>query len=400
MSDSSPSIIAFAPGTWRWPDVYGSTRYHLWTLAEMGWRVLYVEPPVKVNLFSKTWSAPDRDFHVLSPGRVVPFAVRKVPNQKSGEAWRQRTSKALAARALESAKKLGLSFDVCWFGAPWHSAIHAALPEGFAGVCHVYDELALSPALEQPHRSLLWDWESELVTACHLSLCSSMPQFERRTKTARRCVLLENGVRDEWLDAEHPPRLSAADAAVLERVRAMPRPIMLYTGVVDHRLDMRCFDAALTQNPEGSLVFGGHLDDSRNAAFFEEHDGDERVHSTGRVSPDVLLALCREADVLLIGHRRTPFTDAMLPEKLNEYLATGKPVVSIDLPEVARVAGESELPNAIRLASSPAEFGAEVREACIMDEPELAAERMRLASQRTWRTAAALADAELRALLG
>lgn len=395
-----PSILAFAPGAWGRPEFAGSPRYHLWTLAGMGWRVLYVEPPTAMRLLSSAWKADDREFHVLSPGRVMPFAVRKIPSESTGNAWRRRTASQLADRALAQCRKLGIAPDICWLGAPWHSAIPAALPEGTPAAYHVYDELPLSPIYDEAQRTALWNWETELLRECAVTLCSSRPQLERRAKAARRAALLENAVRDEWLDEAAPPPPDAQGFEWIERVRAMPRPVFVYGGVVDARLDMRCFDAVRTQNPGCTLVFAGHQDDARDTVFFERHEGQPDVVATGRLAPSVLFAICREADVLLIAHRRSPFTDAMLPEKLNEYLATGRPIVSIGLPEVARVAAESENPAAVRLAQSPAEFGAQAREAAMEDDPMLPHERRRMAAQRTWSRMGAVAESELLRALG
>jgi len=365
----------------------------------MGWNVLYVDPPLKFSLLGKTWTAPDRPFHVLSPGRVMPFGVRRVPGEKSGEAWRSRTGAQLAARARDFARELKLTPDAYWFGAPWHSAVQRELPEGPVSVFHVYDELTLSPAFDETQRRLLWQWECELLQACDLTCASSQPQYDRRTKAARRLLLLENVIPDGWLDDDALPQPDNEALAWLEHIRSLPRPLHMYAGVVDHRLDMRCFSAVLQQNPEGSLVFAGHLDDSRDKAFFDEHEGDERVVTTGRLSLEALFLMAREADVLLIGHRRSPFTDAMLPEKLSEYLATGKPVVSIDIPEVCRIAGEADTPDVIRTASTPSEFGAESREAALVDQPELGEVRRNLAAKRTWSAMGKRLDAALRELL-
>lgn len=399
MTAAKPSILAFAPGAWGRPEFAGSPRYHLWTLAGRGWRVLYVEPPKAVRLISSTWKADDREFHVLSPGRVVPFAVRKIPNESAGNSWRRRTATQLADRALSHARKVGIAPDVAWYGAPWHSAIHAAMPEGIPSVYHVYDELPLSPIYDDGQRNALWTWETELMRECATTLCSSKPQLDRRSKAARRAVLLENAVRDEWLDEYVPPPADAMGHEWIERVRAMPRPVFVYGGVVDARLDMRCFDAVRTQNPGCTLVFAGHLDNERDTRFFEDHEGETDIVSTGQLAPSVLYAVCREADALLIAHRRSPFTDAMLPEKLNEYLATGKPVVSVDLPEVVRIARESEDPRAIRTARSPAEFGAAAREAVAGEDESVSHERRRLAAQRTWSRMADVLEAELARLL-
>lgn len=63
------------------------------------------------------------------------------------------------------------------------------------------------------------------------------------------------------------------------------------------------------------------------------------VHFTGEVNYDELPYYLHGMDVCLLPFRVTPLTLATNPVKLYEYLAGGKPVVAIDLPEMAQFDG-------------------------------------------------------------
>jgi len=379
------TILAYAPGPWGWPDFGGSPRYHLWTLAGMGWPVLYVEPPLKWRWKRGLWSAPDRPFHVLSPARVPPFSARHAPVNALGEKWRVYTSARLAGEARAALATLGLAPTVYWFGAPWHGALAADAPDGLTRVNFVYDELVESPAMDAPHRSRLARWESELRDQCGLVVCSSLPQVERRRDLGHpRVELLENAVRDDFLaDSPATPR-DPAFAEAVARIRAMPHPRVAYGGVADHRLDPAVFSEVLTMGEVGSLLFLGKRDPSLDGNLGGRCDQSGKAVFLGQIPYGWYPALYAECDALLIAHRRTPFTEAMYPEKLNEYLASGKPIVSVDLPEVRRVRAEAGWPEAIRVAGNPAEFAAALRTALRPEPAELPAERRRLAAKRTW----------------
>ncbi len=386
-------IVAFSPGVWGWPDFAGSPRYHLWGLASLGWRVLYVEPPRKLQLFSKLWKAPDREFHVLTPGRVPPFAVRLVPNEKTGDAWREKTAEGLVARATEAMRELKFNPTVHWFGAPWHAPIARRLPKEVVKVAHVYDELSASPALEPFQRTLLWDWERELLRLMNSTLCSSEPQVERRTRIAARVILLQNAVAEtQFPENRLPP--SHETTALAARVSHWPAPRLLYGGTVDHRLDERIFTSIATSFPHGSLIFAGHLDESFPAGPRKLLQAMPNVHFLGDVPYSGFPWLYSHADVLLLAHKRNDFTNAMYPEKLNEYLASGKPIVTVSLPEVGRITRESRERIAY-FADTPEDFIAAIQAACAEDDPVAVAGRQALARKHTWQVEAEKLDREL-----
>lgn len=389
-----PTIVAFGPGTWRHPEVFGSPRYHLWSLAERGWRVVYTEPPVSMRLAGCVWRAPDRDFHVIGAGAVLPFAVRMTHGDAAADLWRRFTSRQLARRALAYIHSQGIIPDVYWFGAPWHGGVSESLPEGPLRVAHCYDELALSPALTPRQQERLWKWEQELLRRCDVSLCSSMPQLARREGLARRTALLENAIPDSFLDASRG--MTAEGNKLLARLEALPRPRFVYGGVADHRLDPACFSALLDDERVGSVAILGKLDANTDTALAEMLRTHPKAHLFGSIPHSAYPHLLRAADCLVLLHKRTPFTDAMNPEKLNEYLATGRAILSVALPEVVRVVNPAENPGLVTFVESPGEISSALRRCLGDSDAAMQAARRRLAAQRTWAAAALFLDAMLR----
>lgn len=375
------TILAFSPGLWNWTEFTGSPRYHLWTLAGLGWKVVFVEPPKKFTLGSTLRSAPDRPFHVLSPAAVPPFAVRHIPGPQVGSLWRSLVARRLAQQGIAACRRLSLSPDHYWFGAPWHSAIARYLPHGPRRLFHVYDELTKTPAFSPMQQQLLSAWEEEMCACSDLVLCSSQPQQNARTHHGEKVRLLENAVRDDFLQL---PALECPgpERSILDALRQKTRPRVVYTGVADHRLDPALFEAILRIDRVGSLSFLGIATDDFRRAFHPSRP--DAVSFFGSIGYSAIPALLAEADLAVIAHRRTPFTDAMFPEKLNEYLSSGKPVVSVDMSEVCRVAAESRLSGAVYTASNGEEFATAVHRALEENSPELEAERRRLAGERTW----------------
>jgi glycosyltransferase involved in cell wall biosynthesis len=58
------------------------------------------------------------------------------------------------------------------------------------------------------------------------------------------------------------------------------------------------------------------------------------VHVLGARPHDELPAYIRAFDVCTVPYARSRFTETVVPTKINEYLAAGKPVVAADLPTV------------------------------------------------------------------
>jgi glycosyltransferase involved in cell wall biosynthesis len=131
--------------------------------------------------------------------------------------------------------------------------------------------------------------------------------------------LLTHGVDlDHWnapADTTPPPELTG-----------LPRPIALFWGVIDRRMDVG-FVRHLSRSLGGTVVLIGPKEDP----------DPELLTLPGVVArPAVPFArlpgLAHAADVLVMPYADLPATRAMQPLKFKEYLATGKPAVVRDLP--------------------------------------------------------------------
>jgi glycosyltransferase involved in cell wall biosynthesis len=102
------------------------------------------------------------------------------------------------------------------------------------------------------------------------------------------------------------------------------RPVLLFWGVVDQRLDIDWCRALATC---GRLVLLGPQQSPHPQL------GDmEGIVMPGPVAYDDLPALARAAAVLVMPYADLPVTRALQPLKFKEYLATGRPVVTRKLP--------------------------------------------------------------------
>lgn len=91
--------------------------------------------------------------------------------------------------------------------------------------------------------------------------------------------------------------------------------------------------------PDVKLVVVGDGDDYRVLQTLQEELGG-RLILTGRVPYDRIPALIAASDMCLLPFHRVPATEHIVPIKLYEYMAAGKPVVATPLPGVRRDVGE------------------------------------------------------------
>ena len=160
--------------------------------------------------------------------------------------------------------------------------------------------------------------------------------------------------------AENPPEYAGIE-----------RPIVLFWGVIDRRMDTAFVEHLSSSMAKGSIVFVGPQEAPDPALFRLP-----RVVIRPAVRIDRLPVLAAAASVLVMPYIDAPVTRAMQPLKLKEYLATGRPCVVRDLPATRPWA------DALDLAATPAEFASAAVARLVGDTPlsQLAA-RERLSSE-------------------
>jgi len=186
-------------------------------------------------------------------------------------------------------------------------------------VYYCVDDLAAWPGLDG--RSLA-QLESLLVARADEIVVVSDHLAARLAGMGRHAEVLTHGV-----DLEHWRAPAPSPSPLLEGV---PRPLFVFWGVIDRRLDVEWLTELERAMTSGTVVLVG-----------PHNEPDPRLRSSGRllltgsVPYSDLPAVAAAADVLLMPYIDSAVTRAMQPLKLKEYLATGRPVVVRDLPAVA-----------------------------------------------------------------
>ena len=214
-----------------------------------------------------------------------------------------------------------------------------------------------APDVIQAEHRLVAEAESVVVTSAWLA-----QSFEGK---ARRVQVVRNAC-DYTLFAT-PPRERFRDAA--------GRRVIGYHGAIAPWFDVELVARIARAFPDALVLLVGA--DTTGAAA--QLAGLPNVRFTGEVDYTTLPYWVHGFDVGLLPFRVTPLTLATNPVKVYEYLAAGKPVVGVDLPEMA------QFDDLVHIARDEGHFLAAVR-ACLdatPDERQRSA-RQAFASQQTW----------------
>ncbi|MAE64411.1 MAG: hypothetical protein CMJ18_09075 [Phycisphaeraceae bacterium] len=181
-------------------------------------------------------------------------------------------------------------------------------------VYYCVDDFSVWPGLDGP---VLEAMERELVGRVDRVICVSETLEDRLANMGSDPVLLTHGT-----DLAHWQ--AAPSSGAPQWLAGLDRPVLLFWGVIDRRLD---YDMCAALAREGSLVLVGP--DQSPDPRLESLPG---VRLPGPADFDALPALAAAADVLVMPYADLPVTRAMQPLKFKEYLATGRPVVVPSLP--------------------------------------------------------------------
>lgn len=109
----------------------------------------------------------------------------------------------------------------------------------------------------------------------------------------------------------------------------LTKPVIGYVGGLHRHVDYGLLKDAISERPDWSWVFVGPLqeDVSLLRAF-------RNAHFLGSQPHTYLPALLSTFDACIVPYALNSYTDTVLPSKINEYLALGKPVISTKLSPV------------------------------------------------------------------
>lgn len=216
--------------------------------------------------------------------------------------------------------------------------------------------------VEGPERGILEDADAVVTTARAL---------EARLRSAERPVeLVPNGCDFEYFSSIAPRSPGG-------------RPTVGYYGCIADWFDSDLVADVAGRRPDWDFVLIGptYLADLTRLPALPN------VTFPGLVPYGQLLERIERFDVFLLPFRRSPLTEAANPVKAYEIMATGRPLVSVPLPEL------ESFGDLVRTGSTPIEFERQIEASIREDDPGIVERRRDFARRNSWDARAAVFEA-------
>jgi glycosyltransferase involved in cell wall biosynthesis len=366
------SVLSFARDLWT--DV-PRCRHHVLSRLAPSSRVLFVSPPA-THIRNVA-----RNLHrggLAQPGltQVSPELFTFVPPR-----WLPYSSRPSLNRALERLRAIYIRhlLDRLEMHQPilyvWHPAFIDMVERFDAAlvVYHCYDEYG---AFRGANREAIKALEARLLRRADLVFTVSPGLRARRIGLNPNTFVVRNGV-----DAEYFAKALAPETVVPPEIASIRRPIIgCISRVVPEYFDAGLLRAVCRRRPNWSLVVIGpecppQISGGEDLQLLK---AEPNVHFLGARPFESLPAYLKAMDVCTIPYRVTGNTELADPLKLYEYLAAGKPIVSVP----RDFAGDVR--PFVYPAADADEWIDAIEQALALDSPELRASRQAVAHENTW----------------
>jgi glycosyltransferase involved in cell wall biosynthesis len=214
------------------------------------------------------------------------------------------------------------------------------------------------------------DYEKLIASRADAVICTADAIRRDLEPYNRHCFTMTHGV-----DVNHF-RSALQKNSVPEDISNIPGPIIGFFGGIADWVNFDLLLDVSKRYPDANLVLiGKKYPELKGLAQLERQPN---IHFLGPKDYKVLPEYLKQFDVCLIPYVINERLVAVDPIKLREYLTLGKPVVSVDLPEVRK------LQDVVYIGKSDKDFVDKIGMAMTENDPSLAEKRIRVAWQSDW----------------
>jgi glycosyltransferase involved in cell wall biosynthesis len=259
---------------------------------------------------------------------------------------------------------LGFRRSISWFAVPHPAGLAGTLDEELI-VYYCIDDYAALPDVD---RDVVARMDADLARRADQVFVASPRLLACKRELNPTAVHAPHGVDVALFRSAGDPGLPVADGA-----RHLTHPVIGFYGLIEAWIDLDLIAFLAERRPQWTFLMIGRL---------AVDPGRLRVMPNVRfVGPQPYATLPRWAkafDVAIIPYRLTRQVINSNPLKLREYLATGKPVVSVSAPEIDRFAG------CVRIANDADAFLVAIEDALAHDTDADRARRIAAVDGMSW----------------
>jgi glycosyltransferase involved in cell wall biosynthesis len=251
----------------------------------------------------------------------------------------------------------GIRRPISWFMIPHPAPVAGRLNESLS-VYYCTDDYATFPDVDA---SAVRAMDDELTRKADVVFATAESLAERKRAVNPHTYFSPHGVDVELFGRAQDPAVAVpADTAHL------PGPVVGFFGLIEDWIDLELIDYLAGQRPQWTFLFIGRV-----AVADSRLPKRPNVHFIGKRPYESMPAYGKQFDAAIIPFRLTEVILHANPLKLREYLAMGKPVVTVSTPEIDRYA------DAVEVARSREEYLAKL-DAVLSRPPAPADTRRRL----------------------
>jgi glycosyltransferase involved in cell wall biosynthesis len=223
----------------------------------------------------------------------------------------------------------GVQRPLLWFMVPHLSSVVGRLGERLS-VYYCIDDYVSLPDVDP---GAVGAMDEELTRKSDLVFVASATLLEPKLRLNPQTRVSPHGV-----DLDHFARALAGGREVPGEVAGLPRPVIGFFGLIERWIDLDLIDYLATERPGWTFVMIGRV-----AVPEEDLPGRPNIHFLGKRPYESLPEYGALFDAAVIPYRLTQQVLHSNPIKLREYLAMGKPVVSVSTPEIDRYSDVVEI---------------------------------------------------------
>jgi glycosyltransferase involved in cell wall biosynthesis len=304
---------------------------------------------------------------IRRPRRVAPniylFSPVILPLHRFG-AVRALNRWLLAVMVRRAMNAVGFKRPLVWLFMP-HFASLAEDIDSRGVIYYVTDEYTATPHVD---RDRIAEMERLVLERADVVFVVSQHLYDRKSKLNRNVHVSRHGV-----DVAHFARSADAETEVPADINSIPRPIAGFFGLVEQYIDLDLLAHAARKLPHVSFVMIGRV-----ARDIDPVKDCPNVHFLGRRDYAELPAYMKAFDVCLLLYQLGPFSANANPKKLREYIAGGKPVVSVRIGEV------EQYRHLVRVADDYDQYVREIEAAILTDSPAQVSSRLAAMAAESW----------------
>ena len=197
------------------------------------------------------------------------------------------------------------------------------------------DEWSELPSVQHLLKRKIYDFERRVLEKADIVFCSAKRLTDTKKAFNPNTFFIPNSADIRFFESSLDPELF-----IPEELEKIHHPRIGLIGNVNDNVDMELISYLAKSNPEWSIILIGKVNGSRkflhSSAYLKTRKLNN-IYYLGWKNYELLPAYQKGFDICILPYVVNNYTKNVYPNKVYQYLAGGKPVVSTYLPELKSI---------------------------------------------------------------